>query len=98
MGNEIHWFWALSGLVGFAALALLRRWSFLALFVLPLSVATPFALSSASGFPGLDSSDVIGACVLVLSLCLLGMKLGGYRFTFFTLYPGRGDAEPHDRS
>jgi hypothetical protein len=102
MRNGILLFWSISLVAGVAALLACRLRAFLAVFILPLSVAVPFALSSAVGsggprFPGLGTSDVVCACLLVLALNLLGMHLGGYRFTFFTLYEGRGPS-PTERS
>lgn len=95
-------FWLAS--VGAATLAFLicRRWSHFALFVLPLSVALPWALSASEGlhgprFPGVQVEHILGACALVLLANLAGMQLGGYRFVFFTLYPGRGVASKKSR-
>jgi hypothetical protein len=87
-------FWLASGGAAGLAFLLCRRWSHLALFVLPLSVAFPWALSESEGvhgsrFPGVQIEQVLGACALVLLANLVGMRLGKFRFVFFTLYPGR---------
>lgn len=90
-------FWVAS--LGVAILALLacRRWSQFALFVLPLSVALPWAIASSEGpqgarFPTVQAEHILGAGALVLLANIVGMQLGGFRFVFFTLFPGRGDS------
>jgi hypothetical protein len=90
-------FWVAS--LGVAILALLacRRWSQFALFVLPFSVALPWAIASSEGphgarFPTLQVEHILGACALVLLANIVGMQLGGFRFVFFTFFPGRGDS------
>ena len=90
-------FWLASFGVAILALLVCRRWSQFALFVLPLSVAFPWALASSEGpqgsrFPAVQVEHILGACALVLIANLVGMQLGGFRFVFFTLYPGRGDS------
>ncbi len=87
-------FWVASVGVAVLALLLCRRWSHFALFVLPLSVVFPWALSESEGvhgarFPGVQVEHILGACALVLLANLVGMRLGKFRFVFFTLYPGR---------
>lgn len=96
-------FWLLSTFAGLAGLGLCRRWSFLSVFVLPISVAVPIALSVSVGaqgerFPNIDTSQIVLACLLVLSLDLVGMKLGGFRFVFFPPYPGRGTPDAKGQS
>ena len=79
----------MKGLTGFwlaslsaAALALL------------LSVTLPWVLAESEGahglrLPGVQLEHILGACALVLLANLVGMWLGGFKFVFFTLYPGR---------
>ena len=88
-------FWLASFGVAILALLACRRWSQFALFVLPLSVAFPWALASVEGpqgsrFPAVQVEHILGACALVFIASLVGMQLGGFRFVFFTLFPGRG--------
>jgi hypothetical protein len=97
MGNSVTAFWLSSLVVAILALLVSRRWSRFALFILPLSVAFPWALASSEGphgprFPEVQVEHILGACVLVLIANLVGMQLGGFRFVFFTLFPGRGDS------
>ena len=88
-------FWLSSVVVAILALLATRKWSQLALFILPLSVAFPWALASSEGphgsrFPAVQVEHILGACALVLIANLVGMQLGGFRFVFYTLFPGRG--------
>lgn len=90
-------FWLSSVAVGILAFLACRKWSQLALFFLPLSVAFPWALASSEGphgslYPAVEVEHILGACALVLIANLAGMQLGGFRFVFFTLFPGRGDS------
>ena len=95
-------FWLSSLLVAILALLANRRWAPLALFILPLSVVFPWALASSEGphgsrFPGVQVEHILGACALVLIANLVGMHWGGFRFVFFTLFPGRGDSAKKSR-
>lgn len=88
-------FWISSLVVAILAFLANRRWSQLALFILPLSVAFPWALAFSEGphgsrFPAVQVEHILGASALVLVANLVGMHLGGFRFVFFTLFPGRG--------
>ncbi len=40
---------------------------------------------------------ILGACALVLLANFVGMRLGEYKFVFFTLYPGRDTASRKGR-
>lgn len=91
----MSWFWVSSFVVAILALLACRKWAQLALFILPLSVAFPWALASSEGpdgsrFPGVQVEHIVSACVLVLIANLVGMQLGGFRFVFYSLFPGRG--------
>lgn len=95
-------FWLSSVVVAILALLASRKWSQFALFILPLSVAFPWALASSEGphgsrFPGVQVEHILGACALVLIANLVGMQWGGFRFVFFTLFPGRGDSAKKSR-
>jgi hypothetical protein len=97
MGSSVTAFWLASLMVALLAFLASRRWSQFALFILPMSVAFPWALASSEGphgsrFPAVQVEHILGACALVLIANLVGMQLGGYRFVFFTLFPGRGDS------
>lgn len=95
-------FWVASAGAATAAFLLCRRWSHLALFVLPLSVALPWALAASEGpggprFPGVQMHHILGACALVLLANFAGMLLGGFKVVFFTLHPGRDVASTGSR-
>ena len=95
MGSSVTSFWLFSLVVAILAFLASRRWSQFALFILPLSVVLPWALASSEGphgsrFPTVQVEHILGACALVFIASLVGMQLGGFRFVFFTLFPGRG--------
>ena len=95
MGSSVTAFWLSSVVVAILAFLACRKWSQLALFFLPLSVAFPWALASSEGphvarFLAVEVEHILGACALVLIANLVGMQLGGFRFVFFPLFPGRG--------
>lgn len=91
-------YWAASCSVAAMAFLACRRWPRFALFILPLSVAFPWALGVSESphgprFPGAQIEHILGACFLVLVANLAGMQLGGFKVVFFTLFPGRGNGE-----
>jgi hypothetical protein len=90
-------FWLATCGVALLAFLVCRKWARFAFVVLPLSVVFPYALASAEGplgarFPAVQAENVLGACALVLIANLVGMRLGKYRFVFYTLYPGRKES------
>ncbi|MEO7795095.1 MAG: hypothetical protein ABIV06_10015, partial [Thermoanaerobaculia bacterium] len=96
-GSRVTAFWMSSLGVAMLALFACRKWPRFALAILPLSVAFPWALASSEGpqgsrFPSVQVEHVLAACALVLIANLVGMQMGGFRFVFFTRFPGRGDS------
>ena len=108
-GSIELWFW--SGMTAFVGYALCRRKPWLALFILPATVLTPYLLANVPHspeifFPEPASLQVKLAAAAILLSDIVGLIRGDFRFVWFHLYedldagrpPGKADARRADEN